>query len=149
MIHQELVSNARPRLTSSYIIYGLGGVSKTQLAIEYSYRHYNDFDIIYWLRADDYKTLLKSYSQFYEDLAFQGLSNLNLGDENNLENISAQVILWFENYLNIKWLLLINNAAILQIDSISEGQPIETIGNVKGEDETKGAKDGTRLLDAR
>jgi len=53
MIHQKLVLNAQPGITSSYVIYGLGGVGKTQLAIEYSYQHRNDFDIIHWLRADD------------------------------------------------------------------------------------------------
>jgi len=76
-------------ITSSYVIYGLGGIGKTQVAIEYSYRHQNDFDMIYWLRADDYETLLRSYSQLYEDSSFRGLTGLNLGDENDLEKISA------------------------------------------------------------
>ena len=66
-------------------------MGKTQLAIEYSYLHRSDFDIIYWLRADDYETLLVSYSQLYEDSSFRGLTGLNLRDENNLEKISARL----------------------------------------------------------
>src|SRR5579871_2380450 len=130
MIHQKLVSNARPGITSSYVIYGLGGVGKTQLAIEYSYQHRKDFDIIYWLRADNYETLLRSYSQLYEDSSFRSLTGLNLGDENNLEKISARVILWFERCQDLRWLLLIDNADRLQRDSASQGKQIETIGNI-------------------
>ena len=102
MIHQNLVLDARPDFTSSYVIHGLGGVGKTQLAIEHSYLHHSDFDIIYWLRADDYETLLRSYSQLYVDSSFRSATGLNLGDENDFEKISAQVILWFERCRNIR-----------------------------------------------
>jgi len=130
MIHQNLVLDARPDFTSSYVIHGLGGVGKTQLAIEYSYLHRSDFDIIYWLRADDYETFLRSYSQLYEDSSFRGLTGLNLRDENNLEKISARIILWFERCQDIRWLLVIDNADKLQRDSTSQGHQIETIGNI-------------------
>ena len=130
MIHQKLVSNAQRGITSSYVIYGLGGVGKTQVAIEYSHLHRSDFDIIYWLRADDYETLLRSYSQLYEDSSFRSLTGLNLGDENNLEKISARVILWFERCQDLRWLLVIDNADRLQRDSASQGKQIETIGNI-------------------
>ena len=130
MIHQKLVLNAQLGFTSSYLIYGLGGIGKTQVAIEYSYRHCNDFDVIYWLRADDYETLLRSYFQLYEDPSFRGLTGLNLGDENDLEKITARVKLWFESCCDIRWLLVIDNADKLQRDSISPGGQIKTIGNI-------------------
>jgi hypothetical protein len=42
-------------------ITGLGGVGKTQLAIEYSFRHANAFDLIWWITAETEETLTASY----------------------------------------------------------------------------------------
>lgn len=118
-IHKRLVSDFRSDLSLSYVIYGLGGVGKTQVAIEYSYQHRNDFDIIYWLRADDYKTLLASYFEIYEDDSFRALTGLKLEDENDLEKISTKVKLWFERCRDISWLLVLDNA-----------EPLPTIANL-------------------
>ena len=114
VIHQKLVLEGPSIITSSYVIYGLGGVGETQIAIEYSYQHRDDFDIVHWLRADGYETLLGSYFQIYQDASFRALTGLNLGDETNLETISTRVKLWFESCQCIKWLLVIDNADKLE-----------------------------------
>ena len=38
-------------------IAGLGGVGKTQLALEYSYRHEDDYASVWWFRAETLDTL--------------------------------------------------------------------------------------------
>jgi hypothetical protein len=106
--------NAPPNLASSYVIYGLGGVGKTQIAIEYSYQHRDEFDIIHWFRADDFETLLTSYVQLYNDASFRALTGLNLREETNLATISTRVKLWFETCEGIRWLLVIDNADNLE-----------------------------------
>src|SRR5271156_3983972 len=80
-IHNNLVSNAPPGLTSSFVIYGLGGVGKTQVAMEYCYQHRNHFDMILWLRADDYDTLLTSYVQLYQNKPFRVFAGVKVPDE--------------------------------------------------------------------
>ena len=105
---------ARSERTSSYVLYGLGGVGKSQIAIEYSYRHHADFDIVYWLRADNYEMFLMSYAQLYNDPSFKALSNLDLGDENNVEIIAMRIKSWFESCQDITWLLIVDNADKLE-----------------------------------
>ena len=114
-------------MTSSYVLYGLGGVGKTQIAIEYCFRHRTDFDIIYWLRADNYETLLTSYGRLYNDHQFKAFSGLDLGDENNLEIITMRIKRWFENCEGIAWLLIFDNAD--NLETIAD-QKINTIASL-------------------
>ena len=79
--HKILVTNASPDRTSSYVLYGLGGAGKTQIAIEYLYRHHNYFDIIHWMPANNYNAFLLSYLQVYNEPSMQALTNLNLDKE--------------------------------------------------------------------
>ena len=43
-------------------IAGQGGVGKTQIAVEYAYRHAAEYDIVWWVRADQNVTLAADYA---------------------------------------------------------------------------------------
>jgi tetratricopeptide (TPR) repeat protein len=59
-LHEDLVSCEQAALTQA--ISGLGGVGKTQLALEYAYRHANEYEGVWWLRAETPATLAEDYA---------------------------------------------------------------------------------------
>ena len=42
---------------------GLGGVGKTQIALEFAYRYAGDYDVVWWLRAEEPATLAADFAQ--------------------------------------------------------------------------------------
>ncbi len=57
-LHKKLVSG-RAALT---VLHGLGGIGKTQTAVEYAYRRLEALDLVWWLPATDRAALLIAYN---------------------------------------------------------------------------------------
>ncbi|MGW5262150.1 FxSxx-COOH system tetratricopeptide repeat protein [Microbispora sp. NPDC004025] len=49
-------------------ITGLGGLGKTQLAIQYAFRYGNGYDVVWWVRAEDPTTLRGDYAELAKKL---------------------------------------------------------------------------------
>jgi tetratricopeptide (TPR) repeat protein len=78
------------------VLTGLGGMGKTQLALEHIFRRHEDYDIIWWVRASERAVLLT-------DLAALGLElQLPSVDLENLQKTAESVVQWLtarERYL--------------------------------------------------
>ena len=99
-LHQKLTTEHTTTLTQA--ITGLGGIGKTQTAIEYAYRRQKGYRIIWWLRAEELTTLAADYAQ----LAAQ----LDLPEHEATEQaIQIQAVRnWLERHTG--WLLIFDNA---------------------------------------
>ncbi len=104
---EDLLTELRRVLTSGQpaawiqAITGLGGVGKTQIAVEYAYRHSEDYRVIWWVRAEETATLAADYA---------GLaSTLQLPEHAATEQalVVGAVRQWLEGHTN--WLLIFND----------------------------------------
>ncbi|KAI1453722.1 hypothetical protein F4805DRAFT_442283 [Annulohypoxylon moriforme] len=68
----EKIQNARES-QNSCVIHGIGGVGKTQLALEFTYKFRDKFRYIFWLSADDEASLSGTFGRIASMLSLTGL----------------------------------------------------------------------------
>jgi tetratricopeptide (TPR) repeat protein len=95
-------TSGRPA-ASRQVIFGIGGVGKTRVAVEYAYRHRSDYSLVWWARAEDSITLISDYVALADPL---NLPERNAADR---KETVQPVRSWLAN--NSNWLLVLDNAA--------------------------------------
>jgi tetratricopeptide (TPR) repeat protein/transcriptional regulator with XRE-family HTH domain len=98
-------------------ICGLGGIGKTQTAIEYAYRYREDYQLVFWIRAETSELLIADFTSLAAALA------LPERNDQNQSHIVAAVKRWLSRQQN--WLLILDNVDDLGV--VNEFMP-ETIG---------------------
>jgi len=100
-LHKALTSGEHAALTQA--IKGLGGVGKTQLALEYCYRHASDYELVWWVRSEEPASLAADYALLANKL------DLPQKDEQDQRVITDAVRRWLEQ--NSIWLLVFDNVS--------------------------------------
>ncbi|MEM1256433.1 MAG: tetratricopeptide repeat protein [Cyanobacteria bacterium P01_H01_bin.21] len=101
-LHQRLSQDKAAGLSQIQAIHGLGGIGKTQAAVEYAYRHRQDYQAVFWVRAE---TDLEVRTGFVE---IARLLNLSQQDAQDPDDTLRAVKHWLET--NSDWLLIFDNA---------------------------------------
>jgi tetratricopeptide (TPR) repeat protein len=101
-LHTTLATGKQAALSQTQAISGLGGIGKTQTAIEYAYRYRDDYNAIFWLKAESRETLLSDV------LAIAQLLNLPQKPDQNQEQVVEMIKDWFQSHTG--WLLIFDNA---------------------------------------
>jgi len=98
-----LTSGQAAALTQAVV--GLGGVGKTQIAMEYAYRYAADYELIWWINSEEGESLAADYAALATDL------NLPEKDLPEQEAVIAAVKRYLEQREG--WLLIFDNAVTL------------------------------------
>jgi len=99
-IDDALAKGQHAALTQAVV--GLGGVGKTQLALEYAYQYAGDYSVIWWVRSEEPAQLASDYAGLAAAL------DLREKEEPDQRVIVQAVRHWLEQ--NSGWLLIFDNA---------------------------------------
>lgn len=94
-------------LTRSYALHGLGGIGKTQLTIEYAYRHRCAYQAIFWVEAETLASLTSSFVRLAASLALP-----EEAEEDQRKTVAA-VLRWLNRHEG--WLLIFDNVENLSL----------------------------------
>jgi tetratricopeptide (TPR) repeat protein len=107
----DLLQSLRAQLDDSatallpHTLQGMGGVGKTQIAVEYAYRYASDYDLVWWVRAE-------TPAQVRQDLSRLAVQ-LGIPPNDDLSNMAFQALQALRRgkpYLS--WLLIYDNATL-------------------------------------
>jgi tetratricopeptide (TPR) repeat protein len=91
---------------------GLGGVGKTHLAVEYCYRHGHDYDLVWWLPAEEPGQLVRSLEELAEQAGVAVV-----GDAKESARAAVEQLRGGEGGRFARWLVVLDNADVPADDS--------------------------------
>ncbi len=100
-LHILLAEKPNVASTRSCVLHGLGGIGKTQTAIEYAYRHAQDYAAVFWMNTETEEALIKSFITTARTL------KLPINDLQKRDEIVLVVLEWLNTHRD--WLLIFDN----------------------------------------
>ncbi|MGB9939094.1 tetratricopeptide repeat protein [Methanosarcina sp.] len=119
-IHEAFHLGKTVAISQPVAVCGLGGIGKTESAVEYTYRYYDEYEFIFWVKADSEDAIVSSYGDIAK------LLDLPVKNDSDLNNIVSAVLNWFRIHAN--WLLVFDNAD--DISFIKRYLPPEPKGHI-------------------
>lgn len=106
-LHVQLDSKRASALTQSSALHGLGGVGKTQIALEYAYRYARTYSALCWIRAETAGHIISSF------LCFAEILQVATPGDNDQQRVVAAVQQWLNTHSG--WLLIWDNVEDLDL----------------------------------
>lgn len=86
-----------------HVLYGLGGIGKTQLAIAYAQKYQEKYSAIVWINGSNQDTVLQSLAVFAKN------SKIVCGAEPSIKADAQAALQWLARKENCRWLMIFDN----------------------------------------
>ena len=101
ILKEKLFDQTPKKYNHRIALYGMGGIGKTQTALEYVYTNRDSYERIYWITAVDQASLLSGYQKIAIKAGLKALLNLKPVE------IAEGVLSWLRQEQS--WLIVIDN----------------------------------------
>lgn len=119
-MHDVLSPDQPVALVQPQAISGLGGIGKTQTAIEYAYRYRDSYATVLWARAESADTLTTDF------LTIASLLRLPERNDQDQSKVVEAVLRWLDTHE--RWLLILDNAD--NVEMVSDFMPSANKGHI-------------------
>jgi len=111
-LEQALLPHSSSERQRIFVLCGLGGIGKTQLAIEFARKHHRRFTSVFWLDGRTEETLKQSIASCASRIPegqIGGKSRMHTADNDDINAIVSDVLTWLQRPDNTDWLLVFDN----------------------------------------
>ena len=95
------------------LLHGIGGVGKSQLAAEFARKYQENFSAIFWIAGTTKEKLKRSIAALAQRLPYHQIPerarSLSKDTAKDFDAIAKDVLKWFSQRSNNKWLLIFDN----------------------------------------
>jgi hypothetical protein len=120
------------------VLHGLGGMGKTQLAIEYIRKYKEKHTAVFWLNANSDDSLRLSFRTIAQQIlkyhpSTTVLRNIDL--EGDLDRVVSAVMAWLDLRDNTSWLMIYDNYDNPRTSSSSDPSTVDVRQYLPGSDQ--------------
>ncbi|KAK4085593.1 uncharacterized protein Triagg1_583 [Trichoderma aggressivum f. europaeum] len=119
-MQEALQPAVRPHRRRAVVLHGLGGIGKTQLALEYAQRHHEHYSTRIWLEARNETTINQSFSRLAERiLEKEQVTYIQTALESQDQSIILKAVKrWLDEPANKSWLIIYDNYDYHDLDNV-------------------------------
>jgi hypothetical protein len=107
-LEDSLLKQRQQQRQKIFVLYGLGGIGKTQLAAEFARRHREKFSAIFWLDGSSVDSLERSSTRCVARIPKGQVSESSRQSADAIA-IHQKLMTWLSREENARWLLIFDN----------------------------------------